>query len=127
METKTILVGLGGFILGGLLVAVAATMQTANQTPAASSMSMSDMSKALEGKTGDAYDRVFLETMIEHHQGAVEMAQQSGERAGHEEIKTLSRDILTAQESEIAQMRAWQKQWGYAADGASAGQSHGGH
>ena len=38
------------------------------------SMSMADMGKMLEGKTGDALDKAFLEGMIPHHQGAIDMA-----------------------------------------------------
>ena len=40
----------------------------------AMSMSMNDMGKMLEGKTGDELDRAFLEGMIPHHQAAVDMA-----------------------------------------------------
>ena len=37
-------------------------------------MSMNDMSKMLEGKTGDALNKAFLEGMIPHHQAAVDKA-----------------------------------------------------
>lgn len=37
-------------------------------------MSMYEMEKMLQGKTGDELDRAFLEAMIPHHQGAIDMA-----------------------------------------------------
>lgn len=77
------------------------------------SMSMNEMTTALEGVQGDAFDKAFIEMMIAHHQGAVDMAKQALEQAGHEEIKTLSTAIITAQEKEIAEMQSWYKAWGY--------------
>lgn len=76
------------------------------------SMSMSDMGAMLEGKTGDDLDRSFLEGMIPHHQGAVDMAKYlSG--AKHPELRQLGIEIMAAQNREIAQMKQWQKDWGY--------------
>lgn len=121
METKLLLYGLIGFFLGGLLVAIAATtfnkpgLDNAAQTNnSMSSMSMDDMAAGLEGKTGDEFDAAFIESMIAHHEGAVEMAKLSAENAKHEEIKTLSKNIIIAQEKEIAEMKQWQEDWGYA-------------
>ncbi|NDC31513.1 MAG: DUF305 domain-containing protein, partial [Bacteroidetes bacterium] len=34
----------------------------------------------------------------------------------HDEIKQLSKDIITAQEKEIAEMMQWQKDWGYSSN-----------
>lgn len=77
------------------------------------SMSMDGMVDALEGKTGDDFDKAFLDLMIEHHQGAIEMADEALVSAGHSEIKTLSEDIITAQTKEIEMMKEWQKTWKY--------------
>lgn len=79
-------------------------------------MSMADMSKQLEGLTGDNYDKAFIEMMIDHHEGAVDMAKLSDTRAKHDEVKQLSKKIITAQEKEISEMRQWQKDWGYSSD-----------
>lgn len=119
METKPLLYGLIGFMIGGLLVAIAATtfdkpknMETTNND-SMSSMSMSDMTADLKTKKGDAYDQAFIVDMIAHHEGAVEMAKLSAARAQHAEIKQLSDAIISAQEKEIDQMKQWQKNWGY--------------
>lgn len=79
-------------------------------------MSMADMSKQLEGLTGNDYDKAFIEMMIDHHEGAVSMAKLSDNHAKHEEVKQLSKEIIAAQEKEIADMKQWQKDWGYSSD-----------
>lgn len=72
---------------------------------------MASMNAELEGKTGDAFDQAFITEMIMHHQGAVEMAQLALTNAKHQEIKTLANAIISAQNKEIADMKAWQKAW----------------
>lgn len=53
------------------------------------------------------------------------MAKLSGQNAKHDEIKQLSKDIVSAQENEIEQMKQWQKDWGYSAsDSPMPGMSH---
>jgi len=81
-----------------------------------STMSMADMNKQLEGLNGDDYDKKFIEMMIAHHQGAIDMAKQSNTRAKHDEIKKLSKDIINTQEKEISEMKQWQKDWGYSSN-----------
>ena len=104
------------------------TMNTQQQSTATdhSTMSMADMNRELEKLSGDDYDKAFTEMMIAHHEGAVDMAQLSGTRAKHEEIKTLSKDIISAQEKEIADMKQWQIDWGYSANEANE-MMHGSH
>jgi uncharacterized protein (DUF305 family) len=74
---------------------------------------MTNMQASLAGKTGDAFDRAFLSEMIVHHQGAVDMAVSAKAYAKHDELKQMADVIITAQNAEIAQMKTWQKQWGY--------------
>ena len=77
------------------------------------SMSMDGMIEALEGKTGDDFDKEFTSLMIEHHQGAIDMANLAKTNAKHQEIKDLADDIISAQTKEINLMQDWQKTWGY--------------
>ena len=72
---------------------------------------MHAMNAELEGKTGAEFDKAFLAEMIVHHQGAVEMAELALTNAEQQELKDLAEAIITAQEGEIAQMKAWQKEW----------------
>ncbi len=110
MQNKPLLFGLIGFLLGGLLVSVAATTF---QKPATD---MAQMTTTLQSKKGDDYDKAFVESMIAHHQAAVDMATLSQSRAQHAEVKQLSEDIMLTQQKEITEMKQWQKQWGYKQD-----------
>lgn len=113
MNTKALTFGIIGFLLGGLVVSVAATQFDNKQYSSSSEMSMSAMTEDLATKKGDEFDKAFINHMIEHHQSAVDMAKLADSNAKHAEIKDLSKAIITAQESEIADMRQWQRDWGY--------------
>jgi uncharacterized protein (DUF305 family) len=86
------------------------------------SANMQMSADSLKGKTGNDFDAAFINEMIAHHQGAIDMARLANEYAKHSEIKQLSNEIVTAQEKEIRQMKQWQKDWGYpVADHNSSG------
>lgn len=130
----TLLVGLVVGI-GGTLGVVALTQDSNEQESTNSqnsvvtdhsTMSMADMNKELENLSGDDYDKAFIEMMIAHHEGAVDMAELSDSRAKHEEIKQLSREIFVAQQKEITDMKQWQSDWGYGIDEANQ-MMHGNH
>ncbi len=74
-------------------------------------MSMTDMAEMLKGKTGTEFDIAFVKGMIPHHQGAIDMAMEARKSAGHQEIKKMAEDIITAQQKEIDMMNAWLKEW----------------
>lgn len=90
-----------------------ANKQQTGSTPPVPSTEKSQAEKYLETYTGDDYDRYFIANMIAHHQGAVDMAKLALTNAKHQELKTMANDIVTAQTSEIDNMLAWQKAWGY--------------
>ena len=122
--------GFGGYTLGNQNDAknTNTSVTTEQQSTATdhNSMSMMDMNKQLEGLSGDDYDKAFIEMMITHHEGAVDMAELSASRAKHDEIKQLSQAIITAQDKEIADMKQWQRDWGYST-GEMNGMMHRGH
>lgn len=108
MDTKSLLIGIISFIAGAVLVSVAATTFEKS-----ADTSMQAMSSNLASKTGDEFDKAFLSEMIIHHQGAIDMAKMAEKQANHREIKNLSKDIITAQENEIQEMKQWQMDWNY--------------
>lgn len=57
------------------------------------------------------YDLQFIDTMIAHHQGAVDMAKLIQAKAVNDELKKLGINIISSQEKEITAMRAWRDQW----------------
>src|SRR3990167_6705130 len=59
-----------------------------------SEMTMGDMVNSLKGKTGDDFDKTFISEMIDHHQGAIDMAELAKINAGHDELKVMADDII---------------------------------
>ncbi len=58
----------------------------------------------LEAASGPAFDRMFLTMMIEHHEGAIEMAKTEQEEGEYADAIALAEDIETAQTAEITAM-----------------------
>lgn len=67
-------------------------------------MNMEDTRRKLLAAQGTAFDRLFLDTMIHHHQMASGMAKEATTKAEHAEIKEYARKAVTRQQSEIAEM-----------------------
>ena len=54
--------------------------------------------------TGD-FDLDFANTMVVHHQSAIDMAKEVISKGSNAEVKTLAQNVVTAQEAEIAQFK----------------------
>jgi len=59
----------------------------------------------LKSLSGPEFDQLWLESMIAHHQGAIEMAQAELANGINDDAKNLAQQIITAQQAEIDQMR----------------------
>lgn len=57
--------------------------------------------------TSDNPDVRFVQGMLPHHQGAVDMARTELKYGKDPEIRALAENIIKAQDAEIAQMKAW--------------------
>ncbi|MET7575683.1 DUF305 domain-containing protein [Streptomyces sp. NPDC005492] len=66
-------------------------------------MTGADMGK-LEKASGAAFDTMFLNMMVEHHEGAVDMAKTEKADGGYRPATELATDVITAQSAEIEQM-----------------------
>jgi uncharacterized protein (DUF305 family) len=55
--------------------------------------------------SADDVDLSFAEMMIEHHEGAIRMAELAPTRAGHDEVRQLAEAITAAQAREIEMMK----------------------
>lgn len=66
-------------------------------------MSDEDMT-AMEAASGAEFDRMFLEMMIGHHRGAVQMAEEEIAEGSNPDAVDLARTIVDAQNAEIQEM-----------------------
>jgi uncharacterized protein (DUF305 family) len=57
------------------------------------------------------FDRAFIDSMIPHHQSAIEMAGVARDRTDNPEIEELANNIVEAQRCEISQMKQWRERW----------------
>ncbi|MEU7055923.1 DUF305 domain-containing protein [Streptomyces sp. NPDC046197] len=59
----------------------------------------------LEKLSGDAFDQAFLQMMIGHHEGAVDMARTEKVKGAYGPATAMAASIVTSQSAEIAEMR----------------------
>ncbi len=98
---------------GALLIgALSACGQGPAATPAATQSPAAAMDHGATPMTEDApIDAQFIDSMIEHHQGAIDMAEQALQESERPEIRALAETIIATQQAEVDQMRAWREQW----------------
>lgn len=62
-------------------------------------------------ESSDMFDQMFIDMMIEHHQSAIDMAQDIQTTTERPEIQQLAEDIISSQQVEIDQMEQWRSEW----------------
>jgi uncharacterized protein (DUF305 family) len=62
--------------------------------------------RELAAADGPRFDTLWLEMMVEHHEGAVVMAQEVLGTTANPEVKAMAQTIVTGQEREIATMKS---------------------
>lgn len=68
------------------------------------SMGSEKMARQMVSPGGEYSDKAFIDAMVPHHEGAVDMAKVALKNAQHEQVKQLSWDIVGAQEAEIKKL-----------------------
>ena len=68
-------------------------------------MTEADMEK-LESSSGTAFDRLWMELMIQHHEGAVRMSEDELKDGKNLDVKALAQTIVTSQQAEISTMNS---------------------
>ncbi len=66
------------------------------------------------------FDRMFIDMMIPHHQGAIRMARVELAKGKDPKLRAMAQAIITAQAREIGQMNAWRLSWYRASSPAGA-------
>ena len=90
------------------------------QLPGAASMNI-DM-RHMQTSSGHALDMMFVNMMIPHHRGALEMSRDALQKAQRQELKDFAQETIDKQEKEIAELEAWKKSMGMpSSTGASSG------
>ncbi|HAJ35071.1 MAG TPA: DUF305 domain-containing protein [Chloroflexi bacterium] len=90
-------------------------MQNMDQQATAMPMEQGDMQDmdhgSMQMNASQPFDAQFIDSMIEHHLGAVAMAEEALQQSEREEIRAMATAIIAAQNGEIEQMRAWRAAW----------------
>jgi uncharacterized protein (DUF305 family) len=73
-------------------------------------MGTKGMTRQMVTQNGKYSDKAFIDAMVPHHQGAIVMASVALENAEHEEIRELSRNIVSTQRAEIGELKAIKKE-----------------
>lgn len=67
--------------------------------------------RSLQAKTGQDFDVAYMSQLIEHHEGAIEVAGEAQKRARRQEVKDAARAVITSQADEIAELTGWLRDW----------------
>lgn len=100
------------YVAGGIIVGILVVLFLSSMTQFGSMMSWStNPVSSYRATSVRLIDKHFIEQMIPHHEGAIEMAKLALIKSEHQEIKTLSEAIIEAQTKEIQDMGGWYTDW----------------
>jgi uncharacterized protein (DUF305 family) len=87
-----------------------AGMDHSNMDHGSMGMGSGEMARQMVMENGKYSDERFIDAMVPHHQGAIEMAKVALKHAEHEEIKELSHNIISSQRAEIEELKSIKKE-----------------
>lgn len=82
----------------------------ADTSKVAGSASMNMDMTQMKTMNGHAFDMMFVDMMIPHHEGAVVMSCDAHVKSQRDEIKTFARNVVREQEKEISALERWKSQ-----------------
>lgn len=97
-----------GFLIGALLLSACGEETTKQAEPPVQDAPAAAKPAPAAEHTAD---QMFIDGMVPHHEGAVEMARLAQQRAEHPELEAMGEAMVTAQQAEIDQMKGWRKTW----------------
>jgi uncharacterized protein (DUF305 family) len=105
-------------LAGGALLLLTACGQSA-ASPDGGAMPMASQMAGMEHSGTDhssmisdaPYDAQFIDGMIVHHQGAIDMSEEALEQSERPEIRQMAQTIIADQQREIEQMQQWRGEW----------------
>lgn len=110
MRKEYILWGIIGLLAGSLMTIYLTTDAVRNNN--AGMMRMMGFGNAINAPlTTNNLDKHFIEQMIPHHEGAIDMAILAKKKSQLPEILALSNSIIKSQSDEINQMKQWYTNW----------------
>jgi uncharacterized protein (DUF305 family) len=84
-----------------------ADAKTLRLDPKRLGMSMDTMSLS----SAKPFDKAYLQLMLEHHEGAIVMAQAEVASGQDKRLKTIAASIIKEQSAELVEMAGWQSSW----------------
>ena len=84
--------------------------ETTHGTTNSSETSHSEMKSAPDA-ANQPFDLQFLDTMIAHHDGAIQMAKAATTKSTNPELKAFADKIVADQQRETIEMKKWREQW----------------
>jgi hypothetical protein len=63
------------------------------------------------GQADAKYDQRFIDTLVQHHQSGVQLAQDAMQKATHPELKKLAQNIINTNQQEINKLQSLESQW----------------
>lgn len=79
--------------------------------PPTGGMAGMDMGMMMIPDGQSPFDLRFIDAMIDHHQGAIDMSESILQTTERPELRALAEAIISAQSDEIAQMQTWRAEW----------------
>lgn len=79
--------------------------------PMMGGMMSDEQMEAMTGAEGVEFDVLWAESMIAHHQGAIEAAEAVIENGADGEVRAIADAVIEAQTAEIEQLTAWLDEW----------------